>query len=208
MSQKEKKTDFENTEKRESVRLDEHRRISVEDLKSGILHRVKMLNYSNTGLYFETDSVLQTGARIYIATDSSSEASLANEFECRPAEIVWRKRLNKSFYNYGYGVQFISPDDPQQKEQQNKKEVIDSRKHPRKPYCQPLLYAANDQILKGSSQNISNSGIFIQTKDKLEIGQTIILSLPTKTEKRLKIRAEVIWSNQEGCGVKFLKKMK
>jgi hypothetical protein len=34
----------------------------------------------------------------------------------------------------------------------------------------------------------------------------MILSLPSKTKKGLKIRGEIVWSNHEGCGVKFLKK--
>ena len=208
MPQKEKKTDSENAEKRENFRLDEYRPISVENLKDGILHRVKMLNYSKTGLYFESDSVLQPGARIYIAAENSSGTSFALEFECRLAEIVWRKRLDKSFYNFGYGVRFISTENPQQKERSIKKEVIDSRKHPRKPYSRTVLYAANDQIFRGSSQNISYSGIFIKTENQLEVGQTLILSLPTKTKSKLKIKAEVIWSNHEGCGVKFRKKIK
>ena len=98
MSKKEIKKDSENTEKRERVRLNEYRPISVEDLKAGLLHRAIMLNQSKTGMYFESDSLLQPGARIYLATQKSSEASLASEFECRLAEIVWRNRLKKSFY--------------------------------------------------------------------------------------------------------------
>ena len=99
MPQKEEKTDSSNTEKRETFRLDKYRNISVENLKDGILHRAKMLNYSKTGLYFESDSDLQLGANIYIAAENSSGASFVHEFECRLAEIMWRKRLDKSFYN-------------------------------------------------------------------------------------------------------------
>lgn len=207
MTQKDKKTDSENTEKRESVRLEEYQPISVENLKDGILHRVIMRNQSKTGLYFESDSLLQPGARIYLATQVSSGASSANEFECNLAEIVWRNKLKKSFYNYGYGVQFISADKLQEKERKNKKEVIDTRKHPRKPYVQPVLFAANDQILKGTTKNLSLSGIFLQSKSELEIGQKIILSLPTRSKKRLKFSAEIIWTNDEGYGVKFVKKI-
>jgi Tfp pilus assembly protein PilZ len=208
MSQKGKRNDSENIEKRKRVRFNEHRPISVEDLQTGILHRAIMLNQSKTGLYFESDSLLQPGARIYLATQTSSAPSFVNEFECRLAEIVWRNKLKKSFYNYGYGVQFISTDKPQEKERKDKKEVIDTRRHPRKPYVQPVLFAAKDQILKGSTKNLSLSGIFLQSECELDVGQEIILSLPTRSKKRLKISAEVIWSNHEGYGVKFVKKIK
>jgi Tfp pilus assembly protein PilZ len=207
MSQKDKKTEPENTEMRESARLDDFRPIAVEDLKAGIIHGAKMLNYSKTGMYFESDSTLQPGAKIYLGTVNSSQVSIADEFKCRLAEIVWRNKLKKSFYNYGYGVQFISADTPHDKEQKNKIQEIDSRKHTRKAYVQPVLFAANDQIMKGTTKNLSLSGIFLQTKNDFEVGQKIILSLPTKSKKRLKLRAEVIWFNEEGCGVKFIKKI-
>ena len=207
MTQKDKKTDPENTEKRESVRLEEYQPISVENLKDGILHKAIMRNQSKTGLYFEYDSLLQPGARIYLATQVSSGASSANEFECNLAEIIWRNKLKKSFYTYGYGVQFISADKLQEKEGKNKKEVVDSRKHPRKPYVQPVLFAADDRILKGTTKNLSLSGIFLQSKNEFEVGQKIILSLPTRSKKRLKFSAEIIWTNDEGYGVKFVKKI-
>jgi len=208
MLDRDKKTVSENTEKRDSARLDEFRPIAVEDLKAGIIHRAKMLNYSKNGMYFESDSILQPGARIYLGTANSSDVTMTDEFECKLAEIVWRNELKKSFYKYGYGVQFISTDKPQEKELKNKKEEIESRKHTRKSYVQPVLYAANDQILKGASENISPSGIFLKTESKLDVGQKIILSLRTRSKKGFKMGAEVIWSNDSGCGVKFTKKIK
>ncbi|MCK5206259.1 MAG: PilZ domain-containing protein [Desulfobacterales bacterium] len=207
MAQIEKNATAENHEKRENVRLDEYRHISVKDLKAGIFHKATMLNYSKNGMYFETDSILQPGAEIYLGIENPSQASFVDEFECKLAEIKWRKKLKKSFYNYGYGIKFISADNTKELKSGNQREGIDSRKHPRKPYSKSVLYAANNQILEGTSQNISLSGIFIKTKEKLSVGQKVILSLPSKIKKRLKIRGEVVWSTHEGFGVKFLKKM-
>jgi Tfp pilus assembly protein PilZ len=206
MAQIEKNVTTENHEKRENVRLDDYRPISVKDLKAGILHKATMLNSSKNGMYFETDSILQPGARIYLGIENSSDVSFADEFECRLAEIVWRKKLKKSFYNYGYGVKFISADNKKEQKCENQKKATDSRKHPRKSFSKSVLCAANNQIIKGKSQNISRSGIFLKTEDKISAGQTIILSLPSKTKQRIKIKGKVVWSNHEGCGVKFLKK--
>ena len=52
MAQIEKKVIVENHEKRENVRLDEYRPISVKDLKAGICYKATMLNYSKNGIYF------------------------------------------------------------------------------------------------------------------------------------------------------------
>ena len=207
MAGNEKHIELQNQEKRNNVRLDESRRISVKDLKAGIFHKVTMLNYSKNGMYFESDSILEPGAEIYLGIENSSDVSPANEYEGKRAEIRWRKKLKKSFYNYGYGVKFISADNVKEQKCGNQSEKIDSRKHKRKPYSKSVIFAVDNQILEGTSENISLSGIFIKTKDKFRIGQTIILSLPAKSKKRLKIKGEVVWVNHEGFGVKFLKNL-
>ena len=196
----------ENREKRKNVRLDDYRPISVKDLKAGVFHKATMLNSSKNGMYFETDSILQPGAQIYLGIENSPHVSFVEEFECRLAEIVWRKKLKKSFYNYGYGIKFISAESTEEQKPADQKKGADSRKHPRKPFSKSVICAANNQIIKTQSQNISRSGIFLKTEDKIGVGQTIILSLPAKAKKRIKIRGEVVWSNHEGCGVKFVKK--
>ena len=206
MARNEKHLMTQNLENRKNARLDEYRPISVKDLKAGIFHKAKMLNYSKSGMYFETDSILQLGTKIYIGIENSLDVSFADEFECKLAEIVRRKKLTKSFYNYGYGIKFISADDTKERGGGDQRKDIDSRKHPRKPYSKSVICAANNKIIKSTSQNISISGIFLKAEDKIGIGQTIFLSLPSRTKKRIKIKGEVVWSNNEGCGVKFLKK--
>jgi Tfp pilus assembly protein PilZ len=196
----------ENPEMRKNARLDDYRPISVKDLTTGIFYKAKMLNFSKNGMYFETDSSLQPGAKIYLGIAYSSDVSFVDEFECKLAKIVWRKKLVRSFYNYGYGIKFISADDTKGQKCEDQRNGIESRKHPRKPYFKSVLCAANNQIIKGITQNISPSGIFLKTEDEIGIGQTIILSLPSKTKKGIKIKGEVVWSNHDGCGVKFLKK--
>ena len=207
MAENEKHLEADNQEKRNNVRLDERRFISVKDLKAGIVHRVTMLNYSKNGMYFETDSILEPGAEIFLGIEEPSNESCQEEYACKRAEIVWKKKLKKSFYNYGYGVKFISADDTEEQKHGNQSTKTESRKHPRKPYSKSVIYAGNNQISEGTSENISPSGIFIKTKDKFKVGQTIALSLPTKKKKRLKIRGEVVWSNDEGFGVKFIKNL-
>ena len=206
MAQIEQNIIAENHEKRENARLDDYLPISVKEVKTGIVHKATMLNYSKKGIYFETDSVLESGVEIYLEIDNSSHATFVNEFECKVARIIWRKKLKKSFFNFGYGVKFISAKNKNEQKCGNLKSGIDTRKRSRKQYIKSVLYAADSQILEGTSQNISASGAFLKTRNKLKVGQTIILSLPSKTKKGLKIRGEVVWSNHEGCGVKFLNK--
>jgi len=206
MARNEKHQKAQNLENRKNARSDEFRPISVKDLKAGISHKATMLNYSKNGMYFETDSILQPGTEIYLGIENSSNALFADEFECKLAEIIWRKKLNRSFYNYGYGIKFMAADKTKDQKCENQREGIDERKYPRRTSSNSVHYAANNQILKGTSQNISFSGILIKTKNKLLVGQTVILSLPSKTKNRLQLRGEVVWSDHEGCGVKFVRK--
>jgi hypothetical protein len=206
MARNEKQRIAPNHENRKNARADEFRPISVKDLEAGISHTATMLNSSKDGLYFETDSRLQPATKIYLGIEKSSGALFADEFECKLAEIIWRKKLKGSFYHYGYGIKFMTTDSPKEQKCENPREGIEERKYPRKPSVRSVHYAANNQILKATSQNISFSGILIKTKNKLSVGQTVILSLPSKAGKRFQIRGEVIWSNDEGCGVKFVRK--
>ena len=206
MARNEKQSMTPDPENRKNARSDEFRPISIKDIKAGSSHRATMLNSSKDGLYFETDSRLQEGTQIYLGIENPSNALFADEFECKLAEIIWRKKLKRSFYAYGYGIKFMTVAKTKEPGCQNQREGIEERKYPRKHSSKSMHYAANNQILKGTSQNISFSGILIKTKNKLSVGQTIILSLPSKTQNSLQIRGEVVWSDHEGFGVKFVRK--
>jgi Tfp pilus assembly protein PilZ len=205
MARNEKQTTAPDLENRKNARSDEFRPISVKDLKAGISHKATMLNSSKDGLYFETDSLLQEGSRIYLGIENSANALFADEFECRLAEIIWRKKLKRSFYAYGYGIKFMAAAVTKEKKGQNQREGIEERKYPRKASSRSVHYAANRKILKGTYKNISFSGILIKTENKLSVGQTIILSLPSKTKNSLQIKGEVVWAGADEFGVKFLR---
>lgn len=78
------------------------------------------------------------------------------------------------------------------------------RKHPRKPYLKEVEYATEDRVYQEFIQDISPSGLFIETRSPLAAGQeiTLILSLPNH-ERPIKIIGEVVRVTQEGIGVKF-----
>ena len=139
MAQMEKKIIAENYEKRENVRLDDYRPISVKEVKTGILNKATMQNYSKNGICFETDSALESGAEIYLGIDDSSHTTFVDEFECKLAKIIWRKRLKKSFFNFGYGAEFISAENKNEQKCGNRKKGIDTRKRSRKQYIKSVL---------------------------------------------------------------------
>ena len=194
----------ENPENRDNARIDYKSPVMIENLKAGIIYRARMLNYSKHGLYFETDSWLQLGDEVFIGIEYSPYSESQEAYECLRSKIMWRKKLPTSHFNYGYGVKFIIDYDKQKSRDERLKIVDDQRKHTRKRYSQNLLFAAQNQILKGLTKNISPSGVFIETHHHMEVGHIITLVVPLKRKKTAKIKGEVIWFGPNGFGVKFI----
>ncbi|MBW1859547.1 MAG: PilZ domain-containing protein [Deltaproteobacteria bacterium] len=78
---------------------------------------------------------------------------------------------------------------------------IYKRKHPRKPYVSEVDFSAGDQAYKELIQDISPSGLFIETRAPLAVGQeiTLLLSFPDQ-ERPMKILGEVVRATDEGIG--------
>ena len=197
----------ENPEDRDSARLDHTSSIQVQDIESGKIHKAKMLNYSKEGFYFESDSVLNPGMQIYIGIQNSPYASLPDVLEYHRGELMWRKKLVKSFFRFGYGVKLASVANQQDLKLNKRKELKktkDSRKHPRKQYNQFTLFTSQSGIFEGSIENISSSGAFIMAKKAFEVGQILTVVLPLKKGKQVKAKGKIVWMNDEGFGIKFL----
>jgi Tfp pilus assembly protein PilZ len=162
--------------------------LRVKDLRSGEVYNARMLNYSRGGIFFESDGVFQKGAKIYICIKNSPYIRTSDVLEYYYGEVRWRKDLKRSLFNFGYGIQLVS----------------DSRRHPRKPFSRTVQFSNHKGIFKGRTKNISASGVFIATEEKIKVGQVIKLDLPMKS-KTAKIIGQVAWLNEEGFGLKFKK---
>ena len=195
-------------EKRSDPRTIHKSPIKVEDIMAGKTYRARMVNYSKNGLYFETNCPLESEA-IYIEMEYSPKASSSYNLKDRyHAVIRWHKKLEDSLFNYGYGVQYISAPDKENIQSSElkdaKKTSEDLRRHPRRPYRKTVLFTSQNQYYEGITNNISKGGVFIETNDKLSVGQIIRLVIPgTKIDKGVMLKGEVIHVKQRGVGVKF-----
>ena len=194
----------ENPENRDNARIRYKSPVTIENLRAGVIFQARMLDYSKYGLYFETDSLLPLGEEIFIGIEYSPYSDSHDTYECLRAKIMWRRELPTSHFKFGYGVRFSIDYDKQRSQTGNLKIVEDQRKHQRKPYSKPIVYATKNQLIKGLTKDISPAGVFIETDDTLHAGQTITLVIPLKKAKTAKIKGQVVWSNQDGFGVKFL----
>jgi Tfp pilus assembly protein PilZ len=195
---------MENIENRDSSRFDHFSPLQVKDLRSGEIYEARMFNYSKGGIYFESDGAFQKGTKIYICIQKSPYSHSSGVLEYFNGEVMWRKDLKRSFFNYGYGIQLEFDSITQELESNPAKNTKDSRRHPRKSFFRTVQFGNHKGIFKGSTKNISASGVFIATEEKLEVGQVIKLDLPMKN-KTAKIIGQVAWLNEEGFGLKFKK---
>ena len=191
------------SEYREEPRFDHTSPLQVKDLGSGEMYEARMQNYSNGGIYFESDGLLEKGSKIYISMQNSPYAKSSGVLEYYTGKVIWRKYLKRSFFNYGYGVQLVSGSIRQDRKSNDPK-VKESRRHPRKPFFRKIRFGTKKGVYEGSTKNISASGAFIATDEKLEVGQLLRLNLPFKG-KTAKILGKIVWLNEEGFGLKFQK---
>jgi hypothetical protein len=191
-----------NPEKRDNTRFDYQAPIVLEDAKFGMLQGARMFNYSDFGLYFETDHFLAPGTDIYIGIPDSPYTPDPDVYERYHAEIKWRKPLKESSFYYGYGVRFLGRDPLDRPIERG----IESRRYPRKSCSLYIKYAVQNQIYPGEVKNISLGGVFFKTNenDGLDVGQQFRLAIPNRKKGNvIKRHASVIWSSHNGFGVEF-----
>ena len=84
---------------------------------------------------------------------------------------------------------------------------IGDRNDVRKAYEKKISFSVQARKYQAICKDISNGGLFIETDEVFTLGQVIMLNIPFSNENRtIKVPAEVVRVNDEGIGLKFLKK--
>ena len=206
-----------NRNKRKNDRFEYAAGAVIESLDSIPSVSACIANYSSSGLYFESDTLITPGTNIYLGIFGSPYGDAAADYECHRVKIRWCKDLYNAKFKYGYGAQHVDPigayardeaqhfyDLPQYLKlmMENGRE---SRKYPRKPAARPLVFSSPDRCGEGTITNVSKGGLFIETKSALEVGARITLAVPgTRFDKGLALKAEVVRITSSGFGVKLL----
>ncbi|MGD2099054.1 MAG: PilZ domain-containing protein [Desulfobacterales bacterium] len=78
------------------------------------------------------------------------------------------------------------------------------RGHSRKPCLIPLTYRVSGRQFDGYILDINDHGVFIETGNAFFSGQEIIMTFAApRNQKALTITGQIVWSSQDGIGVKF-----
>jgi Tfp pilus assembly protein PilZ len=190
------------SEKRSDSRVYYWTPITIQESGICFLYGARLANYSRRGLYFETDRLLNPGAKVYIGVQDSSHRFFSEDYGSFLVEIIWRKPLSEISFNYGYGAKVLF-DKAEKKSQTNDDvELKELRKNPRKPFSKLTYFASANKYYKGIIKNLSCSGAFIETKTAFSNGDEIKLVVPGPN-KYIQIRCKIIHFNKTGFGVKF-----
>jgi hypothetical protein len=190
----------ENPEKRCSARFDHPARITLESFEVGVVQEARMQNFSQSGLYFESDFYLAPGAEIYIGISNSPFTVQPGVYECYRSVIKWRRFLENSAYDYGYGIELMGKADRAMKAGEGRP----ARTRPRRPCSIPTLLQDHHRKMRGVIQNASRGGVFIRCAEELQKGQRVVLKIPLKKKQKLITRSgEIVWSDETGVGIKF-----
>lgn len=85
------------------------------------------------------------------------------------------------------------------------KRFLDLRRYTRKPFRRATIFASQNRYFAGLTKNISNGGIFIETRNRFAEGQIVTLVISrTKIEKGVMLKGEIVHLRPEGFGLKFL----
>ena len=106
---------IENTEKRRLVRHKCEAAIEWSYFNKKVYFDAKLLNFSEGGIYFETDHDLKPGVTIFLKTNMFSSSNINSLDPERPrsvslGEVKWRIDLSGSDQSYyGVGVRYPFP---------------------------------------------------------------------------------------------------
>lgn len=91
-------------------------------------------------------------------------------------------------------------------EELEKKQTRKTRKHKRRNTHLTVYYATHNRAYRDVIQNISPTGVFIETNEPFNVGQEILLNFtPTRHSEPVKVRGLVVRVAEEGIGVKFIR---
>ena len=87
----------------------------------------------------------------------------------------------------------------------NRESKLDKRINQRKPYSGHIFFTAKNGFNEGRLKDFSKSGIFINSKARLSVGEIISMALPFLSGKRTKCKGQIMRSTKDGIGIEFFR---
>ena len=204
------------TEKRKHKRHQYEAFISHDILSQEETPAGKIYNFSESGLYFESNDTFYPMEEIFVEIIDHPQSS-DTDFELLfDVEIIWRKKLQDASFPYGYGAKFKFSNADFEKKinittfekprfvKTESESDPDTRGYPRRPCDKSIVFSHKNQVCRGLITDLSRSGAFIKIGDKFSLGQKIKLVITgDKNGKDLKRHGWIVRVSPEGFGISF-----
>lgn len=87
----------------------------------------------------------------------------------------------------------------------NARKSFEKRKAFRQKYSGHILFATQEGLCEGKLENFSDNGLFIKMRNPLPVGEIVTFAIPYSKNINYKRKGVVVWRNENGFGVNFLK---
>jgi hypothetical protein len=192
-----------NIERRKKTRFAHESKVVLENTDIGLRCDGRMYNFSESGLYIESDFKLQPRTEILIGISDSPFSPEPDTYEQHRGTVIWHKELQGASFYYGYGVELIEEVVPILRPDQ----LVGIRNHPRKEAAIHVTLESDNETYDGVAENVSRGGAFIKSNMLMTTGKFIKMEIPLKKKgKFARLVGLITRTNMRGFGVKFLKK--
>jgi len=205
-------------ERRSHRRFEFSANISHDLLTHNNIYDGKLCNFSEGGLYFESNQTIYPGEEVFLKFKDQQNSINEDMIAQLPfgVKIVWRRDRSDSPYLYGYGAHYIDSNDSlvnsiripgidlKNLEGRHPENEKDPRAYPRRQYHKPLRLSYQSRNYTGEFKDISRGGGFIKTDIKFTVGKPIKIAVPgNKIRNTLILIGWIVRITAEGFGVKF-----
>ncbi len=83
----------------------------------------------------------------------------------------------------------------------------EARVYARAPCSEETHFAANRELFQGTIKNVSEGGIYVQTRQRFRVGQEVVVAGPFGENRQdVKRFGKVVWHDDRGIAVQFIHK--
>jgi hypothetical protein len=83
----------------------------------------------------------------------------------------------------------------------------EARVYNRVPCSEETHFSANRELFRGMIKNISQGGIYVQTKERFVVGQEVVVAGPFgEKNEDVKRNGKIVWHDNNGIAIQFIRR--
>ena len=83
----------------------------------------------------------------------------------------------------------------------------EARIYRRTPCSEDTHFSANRELFRGTIKNMSQGGIYVQTKERFVVGQEVVVAGPFgKDNEDIKRYGKIVWHDKKGIAIQFIRR--